>query len=140
MIDARDIAEFALRQPIGTFETSGPPHQISRSQLFGEIADLTGADVEFRWVPDEFLIQQDVEEWTEIPLWCASSNAPSLFAHDTLAAEGAGLACRTVRDTIAATWEWMNSIEGGWRAAERTSGLAADKEAEILARWTGGPA
>src|SRR5439155_26814332 len=34
LIDARDIAEFALRLPSGTFETTGPAHQITRQQLF----------------------------------------------------------------------------------------------------------
>jgi hypothetical protein len=60
---------------------------------------------------------------------------PGLFAHDSSAAEAAGLACRPMLDTIADTWEWMESIDGGWRPSQRTPGLAADRERELLAAW-----
>jgi 2'-hydroxyisoflavone reductase len=136
LIDCRDLAEFALLQPVGVFETSGPARQISRRQLFEEARQITGSDAEFVWVPDEWLTQHGVEGWTELPLWTATSQAPGLWAHDTTAAEAAGLACRPVRDTVIDTWEWMRSIDGGWQPSERAPGLAADKEADLLEAWT----
>jgi 2'-hydroxyisoflavone reductase len=135
MIDARDIAEFALKLPVGTFETTGPAHQINRGQLFGEIAEVTGASPEFSWVTDEFLTGQGVEEWTEMPIWAPPAGSPSLFAYDTTGAEAAGLACRPVKDTVIDTWEWMQSIEGGWQPSERTPGLAPERESQLLTDW-----
>ena len=134
-IDARDIAAFALSRPAGTFETTGPANQITRGQLFDELKDVTRSDATFTWVDDEFLTQAEVEGWTEVPLWIPEAEAPSAFAHDTAAAEAAGLACRPVHDSLLDVWEWMQTVPGGWQPAERTPGLAADKERDLLARW-----
>jgi 2'-hydroxyisoflavone reductase len=133
MIDARDIAEFALLRPAGTFEVSGPAHQINRGQLLAEAREVTGSDAEFAWVSDEYLAAAGVQGWTELPLWMPADEAPGLWDADTTAAEAAGLACRTVRQTLLDTWEWMCSIEGGWQCSERTPGLAAERERELLA-------
>ncbi len=134
LIDARDIAEFALRLPAGTFEVTGPAHQINRGQLFDEARTITGSDAEFRWVDDSFLADAGVEGWTELPLWSPAADSPGLWAHDTTDAQAMGLACRAVRDTLVDTWEWMQSVPGGWQPSERTPGLAPDREADLLSR------
>ncbi len=137
LIDARDIAEFALLRAPGTFEVTGPAHQISRGQLLAEAREVTGSDAEFVWVGDDYLVQAGVEGWTELPLWSPAAEAPGLWASDTTPAEAAGLACRPVRHTLLDTWDWMSGIEGGWQPAERTPGLAPERERELLAGWTG---
>jgi 2'-hydroxyisoflavone reductase len=137
MVDARDIAEFTLLRPAGTFEVTGPARQISRAQLLAEAREVTGSDAEFVWVSDAYLTEAGVEGWTELPLWVAAAEAPGLWAADTTAAEAAGLACRPVRQTVIDTWQWMCSIEGGWQRSERTPGLAPEKERELLAGWNG---
>jgi len=138
LIDARDIAAFALLRPAGTFETTGPAHQITRGQLFEEIKAVTRAEARFAWVGDDFLAGAEVAGWTEIPLWIPPAEAPGAFAHDTTAAEAAGLACRPVRATLRDVWEWMQTVPGGWQPAERTPGLAADKEQRLLSSWRSG--
>ncbi len=137
LIDARDIAEFALLRPAGAFEVTGPAHQINRAQLLAEAREVTGSDAEFVWVDDDYLAGAGVEGWTELPLWIPPADAPGLWTQDTTGAEAAGLACRPVRDTLLDTWEWMRSIEGGWKPSDRTPGLAPERERELLAGWTG---
>ncbi|HTZ43663.1 MAG TPA: NAD-dependent epimerase/dehydratase family protein [Jatrophihabitans sp.] len=137
LIDARDLAEFALLRPAGTFEVTGPAHQISRRQLVEEIRTVTGSDATFRWVADGYLAAAGVAGWTELPLWVPAADAPGLFAHDTTAAEAAGLACRPVRETLLDTWEWMAGVPGGWQPATMTPGLAPDRERELLAGYRG---
>lgn len=137
LIDARDIAEFALLRPAGAFEVTGPAHQINRGQLLAEAREVTASDAEFTWVSGEYLAQAGVEGWTELPLWVPTADAPGLWTQDTTGAEAAGLACRPVRDTLLDTWEWMRSIEGGWKPSDRTPGLAPERERELLAGWTG---
>jgi 2'-hydroxyisoflavone reductase len=137
LIDARDIAEFALQRPAGTFETTGPAQQIDRAQLLDEARRVTGSDARFTWVDEEFLSAPatSVQGWTELPLWSPSAEAPGLFAHDATAAEASGLACRPVLDTLVDTWGWMQTLDGGWQPSERTPGLAPARERELLAAW-----
>ncbi|HEY3087309.1 MAG TPA: NAD-dependent epimerase/dehydratase family protein [Jatrophihabitantaceae bacterium] len=130
LIDARDLARFALLQAPGTFELGGAP--VARGELFSVCRDVTGSDARFAWVDASWLAQQGVEEWTEIPLW---STAPSVFLHDSSAAFADGLRCRPLRDTVADTWAWQQRVPGGWRPAQRTPGLDPDKEATLLAAW-----
>jgi len=137
LIDARDIAEFVLQLPAGTFEVTGPARQITRAQLYRAMREITGSDAEFRWVPDDYLLEAGVEPWTELPLWSPLAQSPGVFAHDTRPAEAAGLACRPVRETLRDVWQWMSGLPGGWQPAERTPGLAADRERELLAGFTG---
>jgi 2'-hydroxyisoflavone reductase len=137
MVDARDIAEFALRRPVGTFEVTGPARQITFGQLCEAMRKVTGSDAEFRWLPDDYLTEAGVQGWTELPLWIPPAEAPGLFAHDTRAAEAAGLACRPIRNTLRDVWQWMTELPGGWQPAERTPGLAPDRERELLAGFTG---
>jgi uncharacterized protein YbjT (DUF2867 family) len=132
LIDTRDIAEFALTRAPGTFEVAGPANQTSRGQLFSQIREITGSDARFSWLSDDVL-DGKVEGWTELPLWIPATQAPGLFAHHTEDAEAAGLACRPVHETLADVWTWMRSIDGGWHPSERTPGLAAERERELLA-------
>lgn len=136
LIDARDIARFALLRAPGTFEVTGPRHQMTRGELFAAIRTVTGSDARFRWLPDEQLAGK-VEGWTELPLWVPSAEAPGVWAHHTEPAEQAGLDCRPIGETVADVWRWMRTIPGGWRPSERTPGLAPDKERGLLAQAAG---
>jgi 2'-hydroxyisoflavone reductase len=130
VIDARDIARFALLRAAGTFELGGP--SVARDALMQICRDVTGSAARFAWVDASWLADQEVEEWTEIPLW---STAPSVFLSDSSAAVAAGLRWRPLRDTVADTWAWQQRVPGGWRPAPRTPGLDPEKEAALVAAW-----
>ncbi|MEO6886233.1 MAG: NAD-dependent epimerase/dehydratase family protein [Jatrophihabitantaceae bacterium] len=133
LIDARDLARFALRGAPGVFETGGPTARDTRGDLMAACQAATGSDAQFTYVGDDWLVGQGVEPWTELPLW--SPDAPSLFTHDSREAEVAGLCWRPLAATVADTWAWMRSLSGGWQPAPRTPGLPADREADLLAAW-----
>jgi len=140
LIDARDLARFALRRAPGTFEAGGPAGRDTRADLMtaclaasatdrdGDLADLVYAD-------DDWLAGQDVEAWTEVPLWVPKSEGPSVFRHHPEFAEQAGLQFRPLAETVADTWAWMKTIEGGWTASERTPGLSPERERSLIAAW-----
>ena len=133
LIDSRDLAAFALSGAAGEFEMCG--EATSRGELLTACREVTGSDADFTWVDDDWLAAQDVAAWTEIPLWVPPSEAPSVFAHDTAAAAAAGMRWRPLRETVAASWAWQQSVEGGWEPAEMTPGLDAEKEAGLLRAW-----
>jgi 2'-hydroxyisoflavone reductase len=76
-----------------------------------------------------------VQFWTELPLWIPAAKGPSVFTHHSADAEGAGLRWRPLAETVADTWAWQQSLRDGWRPAERTLGLAADRERDLLFGW-----
>jgi 2'-hydroxyisoflavone reductase len=135
LIDSRDLAGFALSGAAGTFETGGPTGRDARADLLAACAGATGADATLTYVEGEWLYEQGVEAWTEVPLWIPQSEGPSVFAHDNSAAEAAGLRWRPLADTVADTWAWQRSLPGGWAPNERTPGLAADRERDLLTTW-----
>lgn len=139
LIDARDLAQFALAAVPGVFETAGPSGRDTRADLMAACAAATGADATFRYVEDEWLVAHDVEAWTELPLWAPRRDAPSVFAHHTEAAEAAGLRWRPLAETVADTWAWMQSLPTPWQPAPRTPGLASERERELLAAWKARP-
>jgi 2'-hydroxyisoflavone reductase len=133
LVDARDLARFALQGPAGTYETTGPDGRDTRADLMQACLDATGSDARFTYVDEAWLAGQDVEPWTEVPLW--APGAPSLFHHDASGAEAAGFAWRPLRDTVADTWRWQQQVDGGWQPGARTPGLDPAKEAALLSAW-----
>jgi 2'-hydroxyisoflavone reductase len=139
LIDARDLARFALSVPVGTFETPGPPARDSRSDLLAACLAAAGAaDASLSYVDESWLAEQKVEPWTELPLWAPTSSAPGLFAHDSAAAEAAGLTWRPLAQTVADTWAWQRSVP--WQPTALAPGLAPEQERELLDSWHTRPA
>jgi 2'-hydroxyisoflavone reductase len=134
LIDSRDLARFALSAVPGVFETAGPDRD-TRADLMRACAAATGSAGRFTYVEDDWMAEQGIEAWTEVPLWGPPAQMPSVFAHDASGAEAAGLRWRPLTDTVADTWAWQRSVPGGWTPAERTPGLAAEREVAILAAW-----
>jgi 2'-hydroxyisoflavone reductase len=136
LIDARDLARFALRAAPGTFETPGPSGRDTRADLMAACVAATGSDARFTYVDDErWLVEQGVESWTELPLWAPKDEAPSVFAHHSADTEAAGLSWRLLTETVADTWAWQQRVPGGWQPNERTPGLAPEREKALLAAW-----
>ena len=131
LIDARDLAAFALAAAPGAFETAGPPGRDTRADLMAACVRTTGSNATFTYVGDDWPAAHGVTPWTELPLW--APGAHGLFTHDTAAAEAAGLRWRPLADTVADTWAWQRSHD--WTSAPGTPGLAADREAELLTTW-----
>ena len=106
----------------------------SDADLLAACRDVTGSDATFTWVDPDWLTKQDVEEWTEIPLWSAE---PGTFRHDNRQATTAGLPRRPIHQTVADTWAWQQTVPGGWRPTEQTPGLEPGKERRLLEDWRG---
>ncbi|WP_368660668.1 NAD-dependent epimerase/dehydratase family protein [Streptomyces marincola] len=135
-VDVRDAAGFALDRAAdrtgGTYNVVAPGRE-TMGDLLTACLDVTGGRGRLRWVPDEVLIEHGVRQWTELPLW---RTAAGVWAVEGTRARDAGLRCRPIGETVAATWAWLHS--GGTavahpRAAEH--GIAPGKEAAILAAF-----
>ena len=138
LIDARDLARFALTGAAGVFETPGPPDRDTRADLMAACVAATGSDARFSYIEDEkWLADQGVEAWTEVPLWAPAAEAPSLFAHHPEDSVAAGLAWRPLSETVADTWAWQRALPDPWTPSASTPGLAPERERELLSAWRG---
>jgi len=135
LIDARDLARFALLRAPGTFETGGPAHRDTRADLMAACQAATGRSADLVYVADAWLGAQEVEAWTEIPLWVSKAEGPSLFDHNPEDAIEAGLRFRPLTETVSDTWAWMQTVPGGWQPTERTPGLDPTRERNLIASW-----
>jgi nucleoside-diphosphate-sugar epimerase len=135
LIDARDLARFAVGGAPGTFEAGGPAGRATRGDLMAACRTATGSAASFTYVDSEWLRGQGVAYWTEVPLWVPPSEGPSVWAHDNAAAEAAGLSWRPLVETVADTWAWQSALGDAWRPGANTPGLAPDRERELLTAW-----
>ena len=135
LIDSRDLARFALSGAAGVFECGGPTGRDTFGDLLSAAATATGADPRFVWVDGDWLTEQGVAGWTELPLWLPHAQAPGLWAHDNAAAQAAGLTWRPLGETVADTWDWLRRLDPAWTPSERTPGLDPAGERALLAQW-----
>ena len=131
-IDVRDLAEWIVvsceRRLGGVYNATHPG--FSWQELLDTCIRVAGSDARITWVAPEFLVEQEVGEWMELPLWLSD---PSLAYADRVAVEralGAGLAFRPLEETVRGTLELAETTEA--------AGLAPAREAELLARWRDG--
>jgi 2'-hydroxyisoflavone reductase len=130
-VDVRDLGEWIVdlceRRVSGTFNATN--EGVSWSELLATCGAVTGTDAEITWVPDEFLLEHEVGEWMELPLWIADPAMSAADRTDVSRALGEGLRFRTLEETVRATLELA--------ALTEAAGLAPEKEAAVLAAWHG---
>jgi 2'-hydroxyisoflavone reductase len=134
VIDVRDLAEWNIRmaeeRQIGTFNASGADG-VTMGQLLDECKTTSSSDARFVWAGEEFLLEQGVGTWGEMPLWVTEARNGIFEAHNDKAI-AAGLTFRPLTETIRATLEWVKTRPDNdvWRA-----GLKPEREREVLREW-----
>src|SRR5262245_2940906 len=89
------------------------------------------SDAVLTWVSEEFLLEQEVAPWSELPVWLPKSDC-GLMAANVEKAVAAGLTFRPLEDSACDTWKWDQTRSAD---AERRAGMKVDREAEVLAAW-----
>jgi 2'-hydroxyisoflavone reductase len=134
VIDVRDLAAFLLdglhRDRRGAYNLTGAPRP------FGILLDLcrtaTYSDAELVWIPSERLVEAGVSPDMGIPLWIGEPGYEGFNDVDSSRANGAGLACRPVTETIRDTLAWDLS-----RGGPEKQGLDPAEEERLLAELAG---
>lgn len=136
-IDVRDLAEWIVRSAsagtAGVFNASGPSAPCTMRALLDTCRLVSGSDARFTWVAEDFLLEQGVEPWQQMPLWLPDDPEYRGFNDvDCSRAIAAGLRFRRVDETVAATLanHRTRSMVAGQRA-----GISRDRERELLALW-----
>jgi 2'-hydroxyisoflavone reductase len=124
-VDVRDLAAWIVR--LVEERQTGVFNATNDGVTMGEL--LAGAQV--TWVPDEFLVEQGVGEWMELPLWLADPEWVGMLAADVSRAVEAGLRFRPLDETVRDTADWA-AARG---EHEPQAGLAPERERELLGAW-----
>jgi 2'-hydroxyisoflavone reductase len=134
VIHARDLADWIVRAAEeelgGTYNAVGPV--TTRERVLETCRTVAAADAELVWVDPNFLNEQGVEEWMELPLWLYDEKYRGMLSVDASPAFAAGLRTRPLEETVRDTLDWAQSAEA---PAEYPAGLAREKEQAVLDAW-----
>ncbi|MEV0003437.1 NAD-dependent epimerase/dehydratase family protein [Micromonospora sp. NPDC050980] len=141
-IDVRDVATFALQCATighcGSFNLTAPMGHATFADLINTCIATTAADSRPIWMEPTWLLEHDVQQWTELPLWRTSKGVWSV---DSSRAVDAGLKCRPLAQTVTDTWAWMRgggtAISGNGEAGRAADhGLRVERERALLKAYT----
>src|SRR5207253_69233 len=136
-IDARDLAEWTIRmvenRETGVYNATGPAKPLGIGGMLDGIKAALKPDAKFTWVSEEFLTEEKVQPWSDMPVWTGKDSG---MARTSIArALAKGLTLRPLGDTARDTLAWFKSLAQD-RQAHLKAGLTPEREAEVLAAWT----
>ena len=135
-IDARDLAEWTIRmvenRETGIYNATGPAKPLGIGKMLDEIKDALNSNAKFTWVPADFLKQQSVEAWSNMPVW--AGDELGLARTNINRALAKGLTFRPLAETARDTLAWFKSLPQE-RQSKLHAGLTPEREAEVLAAW-----
>jgi 2'-hydroxyisoflavone reductase len=140
LVDARDLAEWTIRLAEsgapGTFNAMGPAHDLTMGDLLCGVRAATTAGARLVWVPADFLEQQKVSAWGDMPVWVPGTGDTAGFARrSNQKAIAAGLTFRPLAETALDTLAWFRTLPEERQAGLR-AGIKPEREAQVLAAWT----
>ncbi len=131
VIDVRDLGEWMVSMcesgANGTFNATHPG--FSWFELVETCQAVSRSDAEITWVPDAFLVEHEVGEWMELPLWIADPTMTVALDANVSRAVEAGLTFRSLDETVRDTLEHAETTDA--------AGLSPEREAALLAAWHG---
>jgi 2'-hydroxyisoflavone reductase len=131
-VDARDLGAWMIdlveRRASGVFNATRP--RVSWAELVAAAVDVTRSDAKPVWIPGDWLAEQGVGQWMELPLWLHDRDVVGLNQADVTRALRAGLSFRSVEETI----------RGALDHAEPTddAGMKPKRERELIEAWRRG--
>jgi len=134
IIDVRDLSEFIIKlieeNAAGIYNATGPNYKLTLGKLLEVSKKVSGSDSHIKWASLEFLNQNKVEAWSDMPTWIPDDEEGVGFSRiDVSKAIKAGLKFRPLEETVRDTLEWATTrpADHEWRA-----GLKAEREQELL--------
>lgn len=138
-IDARDLAEWTIRMAeqgeTGVYNATGPAQKLGVGEMLDTMKSTLHSDAKFTWANANFLEKQNVQPWSDMPVWVPSVGEAAGVASISIDhALAKGLTFRPLPDTIEATMKWFKS-QPPERQAKLKAGLSPEREAAALAAW-----
>jgi 2'-hydroxyisoflavone reductase len=100
--------------------------------MLDEIKAALKSNARFTWVTEDFLTQQRVQPWSDMPVWIGKDSALARAKIDRAVSKG--LTFRPLAETAPDTLAWFKSQPQD-RQSKLRAGLTPEREAEVLAAW-----
>jgi len=130
----RDLADFIIKlieeKAAGIYNATGPDYALTLGAMLAACKQVSASNAKFKWLSVDFMKQNNVEEWSDMPVWVPDNEENQGFSRvDISKAIKAGLQFRPLADTVRDTIDWANTrpADHEWRA-----GLKPEREDELL--------
>lgn len=139
IIDARDLAEWTIRMAengeVGVFNATGPDRPRPMGDMLEGIRKAIGSAAKLTFVDQDFLTEQKVRGWSDMPVWVPLTEETMGFMSVSVArAVAKGLTYRPLEVTARDTLAWHKTRPEAQQQNLR-SGIKPDREKEVLAAW-----
>ena len=137
-IDVRDLATWLLKMveqtQHGTYNATGPATTQTMGDLIAACQALSKEKGPVHWLDEQFLLDQEVTPWQELPFWIPELNEEShgFMRVNCQKAIQAGLTFRPLAETVGDFLAWHNTRpDHQWKVT-----LTPEKEQSTLATWS----
>ncbi len=139
IIDVRDLARFIIlcleEGKSGIFNGAGPYSGLTIGGLVHGARACFSNEISFTWADREFLAEHGIGGWTDLTVWLPPvGELEHMCRIDGSKAVREGMTFRPLAETVRDTYQWWLQLPQEKRDKPRC-GLAAQKEAEVLAAW-----
>ncbi|HKV36593.1 MAG TPA: NAD-dependent epimerase/dehydratase family protein [Pyrinomonadaceae bacterium] len=138
-IDARDLAEWIVLMTeggvAGVYNANRLPNTLTMQDVLDECKSAANSDAIFTWATEEFLREEKVAAWSEMPLWLPEEEAPQLQGFMFVNCDkafAAGLRIRPLNETVSDTLAWASDE---LRDTALKAGIDSTREQELLSKW-----
>lgn len=134
-IDGGDLANWTIRMiesnETGIFNATGKPFATTFGGMLETIKSVLRSNAEFVWVDDEFMAENNIAPWTEMPVYLPETDETKGFSAASVdRAVSKGLVFSDLRETVIKTYEWRKRDDAGLIA-----GISRERESELLDLW-----
>ncbi len=135
-IDARDLAEWTIRmaenRETGIYNATGPAEPLGIGEMLNGIKGALNSNTKFTWIAADFLKQQKIEAWSDMPVW--AGDELGLARTNISHALAKGLTFHPLTETARDTLAWFKSQPQD-RKSKMRAGITPEREAEVLTAW-----
>jgi 2'-hydroxyisoflavone reductase len=134
IIDVRDLSDFIIEliqhNMSGVFNATGPGHELTLGALLDTCKLVSASDAKFKWASTEFLEQNKVAAWSDMPVWVPDTSEDAGFSRVNISkAVKAGLNFLPLEETVRDTLKWASERASDY---EWKAGLSFERESELL--------
>lgn len=142
VMDVNDLGMFivhcAERNITGTYNATSPAEELTMGEIFETCRQVSGSDATFTYVSHEFMAENEVSEWMDMPVYVHLASGGPEAGHpyiDVGRALAQGLTFRPISETIRDTLDWWATVPQEHKDRPRRAGLTAEREQELLDKW-----